>query len=57
MTDQKMFQNLRVCMKKKKKKASVMNSTVTTQLQILVFHSHRATANTFKKFTAIPPVK
>lgn len=25
-----------------------MNSAVTTQLQILVFHSHRATANTLK---------
>lgn len=54
MTDQKMCQNLQVCMGKK---VSVMNSAVMTQLRILVFRSHRATANTLQKFTAIPPVK
>lgn len=38
-------------------KISVMNSTIMTQLQILVFHSHGATATTCKEFTAVPLVK
>lgn len=39
------------------KKISVMNSTIVTQLHILVFHPHRATASTSEEFTAVPLVK
>lgn len=55
VTDQNMFQNLHVCRGEKKSIGDEQHGHDT--IPDSVFHSHRATGNTFKKFTAIPPVK
>lgn len=56
VTDQNMFRNLHVC-KENKKKSFCDEQHGHDTIPDSVFHSHRATGNTFKKFTAIPPVK